>query len=373
MFYFDNAASTKVLDSAAKKAYEVMKNFYANPSSVSCFGLKAEKIINQAKKTLADFFSKNPNEFYFTSSATESINLALTGTCKKQKIKKKIITSSVEHKATKECLLNLQQKGFEIVEIPTKNQIFNWQDFVDAVDENCFLVSLIHVNNENGLKLPVEQIAKKIKEKRKDVLIHLDAAQSFLKIPIDLENVDLLSFSAHKVYGPKGIGGLYVKNNVKISPLIFGGGQEQGLRAGTQATELIAAFSVAVNHQKDCLKKNYDKYIELKNAMLSILQKNKNIFFNFNSECVPYILNISVKGIKSQIILQYLEKKGFIVSSGAACSKNYNNKTLINLGYSKANLNSAIRISFGLENKLEDAINLAKEIDLAEKSFLKYG
>ena len=184
---------------------------------------------------------------------------------------------------------------------------------------------------------------------------------------------DLLSFSAHKVCGPKGIAGLYVKNNVKIAPLIFGGGQEQGLRAGTQSTELIAAFSVAINHQKNDLRKNYDGYLELKNAMLSILQKNKNIFFNFNGECVPYILNISVKGIKSQIILQYLEKKGFIVSSGAACSRNYKNKTLINLGYSEANLNSAIRISFGLENKLEDAINLAKEIDLAEKSFLKYG
>ena len=182
-----------------------------------------------------------------------------------------------------------------------------------------------------------------------------------------------MSFSAHKVCGPKGIGGLYVKKGVKISPLIFGGGQEQNLRPGTQATELIAAFEVAINEQKNKLEKNYNKYLELKNAMISILQKNENIFFNFNKECVPYILNISVKGIKSQIILQYLEKKGFVVSSGAACSKNYKNKTLINLGYNQALLNSAIRISFSLENKLEDAINLAKEINLAEKSFLKYG
>lgn len=373
MFYFDNAASTKVLASAARAAFKVMNYFYANPSSVSEFGLKAEKIINSCRKTLADFFLKTPDEFYFTSGATESINLALMGVSKKQRFKKNIITSSTEHKATKECLLNLKQNGFNIIEIKPKNQTFNYKDFVDAVDENCFLVSLIHVNNENGLKMPIEQISKKIKEKNKDVLIHLDAAQSFLKIPINLNNVDLLSFSAHKVFGPKGVGGLYVKKGVKILPLMFGGGQEKNLRPGTQATELIAAFEVAINQQKNNLTKNYNKYLKLKDAMLFILKKNKNIFFNFNNECVPYILNISVKGIKSQIILQYLEKKGFVVSSGAACSKNYNNKTLMDLGYSKANLNSAIRISFGLENKLKDAINLAKEINLAEKSFLKYG
>lgn len=364
MYYFDNAASTKVLDDAAKAALDVMLNFYANPSSIHRFGLETEEIISSCKKTLSYIFNRKKEEFIFTSGATESINLAILGICKKNNKRRKIITSSVEHKATKNCLKHLEQKGYEIVEINTKNNRFYAKDFVDAADENTLIISIMHVNNENGLILPIEEIAEKIKEKDKNIIVHIDAAQSFLKIPISLKNIDLLSACGHKINAPKGIGFLFINREISISSIMFGGEQENKIRPGTQATALIRAFEVAIKHHFKNQSKHLIQYENLKKTLLENLKNSEGIHFNFNDECVPYIVNISIEKFRSQVVLQFLEEKGFFVSSGAACSKNRKNKVLLALGYPQNIADSAIRISFGIDSKIEDIIKLAETIQL---------
>lgn len=371
MIYLDNAASTKVFKEAAEAALNVMLNYYANPSSIHGFGLKCEEILNSCRKTLAEIFSKNKEKFFFTHSATHSTNAALLGAAKKFKnSKSKIITSNVEHAATNNCLEFLKSSGFEIVKISPKNKKFSAQDFVEAIDNNTFLVSLMHVNNENGLILPIEEIASKIKEKDEKILIHIDAAQSFLKIPLSLNNIDFCSFSGHKINAPKGIGVLYVKNLNTLKPIMFGGGQEKNLFPGTQATALVKALEIAIKKNINNKEKMLNHYKLLKETLIENLKNCENINFNFNEFCVPYIVNISVKNISSQLLLQYLENEGFIVSAGAACSKNYKNTTISNLGFSKEIANSAVRISFGRENTAEEIIKLSKTIKLASKKLL---
>ncbi len=371
MFYFDNAASTKVFKEAAEAALNVMLNFYANPSSIHGFGLKSEEILNSCRKTLAEIFSKNKENFFFTHSATHSINTTLLGTAKKFKnSKNKIITSNVEHAATNNCLEFLKNSGFEVIKINPRNNNFYIEDFINAVDSNCFLVSLMHVNNENGLIFPIEEIAKKIKEKNEQILIHIDAAQSFLKIPLSLNNIDFCSFSGHKINAPKGIGVLYVKNISTLKPIMFGGGQEKNLCPGTQATALIKALEIAIKKNYNNRENLLNHYKTLKEILVENLKDCENIHFNFNNNCVPYIVNISVKNVSSQLLLQYLETEGFIVSSGAACSKNYKNTTISNLGFSKEIANSAIRISFGKDNTIKETLKLSKTIKLAPKKLL---
>lgn len=373
MKYFDNAASTKVFKSAADAAYFAMLNCYANPSSLHNLGLKSNSIINSCRKTIAKTLNEDEDNFIFTSGATESINLAILGAAQKfSKLKKnKIVTSNIEHKATSNCLKKLQYENFKIVEITPKNKEFYAEDFADAVDDDCFLVSVMHVNNENGLILPVEEIAKKVKEKNKNILVHVDAAQSFLKIPLNLSNIDLCSVSAHKINAPKGIGALYINKHTKIKPLMFGGGQEKRIRPGTQATALICAFEVAVKENFLNMEKNFKHYTNLKKALIDQLKNVHNLNFNFTEKCVPYIVNISLKGVKSQVLMQFLEEKGFLVSAGAACSKNFKNETILNLKYDKTIADSAIRISFGVFNNKLEVIELAKAIAAAEKTLIK--
>ena len=217
----------------------------------------------------------------------------------------------------------------------------------------------------------MEEIAKKVKEKNKKVLVHVDAAQSFLKIPLNLENIDLCSFSAHKINGPKGIGALYINKNAKIKPLMFGGNQEKGMRSGTQATALISAFEVAVKENFLNMEKNFKHYVNLKETLVQRLKKVNGLNFNFTEKCVPYIVNISLKGVKSQVLMQFLEEKGFFVSSGAACSKNFKNETILNLNYAKTVADSAIRISFGVFNTELEVKSLAEAISAAEKTLIK--
>ena len=372
MEYFDNAASTKVLEDAAKAALDVMVNRYGNASSLHSLGLESNEILSSCRKEIAKFYLRKANEIIFTSGATESSNIAIFGAVKRNRKKKKIITSSVEHKATENCLNHLEQKGYEIVRIKPRENIFYAKDFIDCVDENTLMISIMHVNNENGLILPVEDIARMAKAINEEILVHVDAAQSFLKLPLNLNNIDLLSASGHKVNAPKGIGFLFAKEGAKISPISYGGGQEFSLRPGTQATALIKALEVAVKYhveERDQLEK---KYKELKEIFVESLKKNERIFFNFNENCIPSIVNISVKGIRSQVFLQALEEKGFLVSSGAACSKNKDNKTLINLGYSKERADTAIRISFGVETTKDSVLGLIDAINYVEDSVLKY-
>lgn len=285
----------------------------------------------------------------------------------KEHTKKKILTTAIEHTSTKKCLEYLKNLGFEVIYIHPKNGRFNVKDFCDAIDDDCFFLTIIHVNNENGLIAPVESIARAIKLKNKDIIIHVDMAQSFCKIPLNIKDIDIVSISGHKINAPKGIGLMYINKNLKIAPLMFGGLESYDIRPGTKSTALIAALKVAVSENFKNMKKNMVHYKNLRNIVIKKFENNKNINLNFNENCAPYIVNISLKRIKSEILVNFLDEKGFFISAASSCSKNIKNRTLIDMGYSRNIQNSAVRISFSTYNTQSEVEKLCDVILQAEK------
>ena len=374
MYYFDNAATTRVLKQAADVARKCMLEVYGNPSSLHKMGVEAEEILDSSRKSIADVLNCESNEIIFTSCATESVNTALFGSIKNSKqVGKKIITTSIEHASTAKCVQQLEKMGFDVVRISPKNIENFSKNFLDAVDENTFLISLIHVNNENGLILPIEKIVNKAKIKNPNVIIHADIVQSFCKIPIDVSKlkIDLASFSGHKINAPKGVGGLYIRKGTKIIKQNFGGSQENNLRPGTEAVPAIAAFGVAAKTNHARMNEAMKHYQSLKNHLIRKIKDDNDIYINSSNNCVPYIINISIKGIRSEIMLHFLEEKGFIVSSGSACSGARKSGVLQSMGYSKVREDCAIRISFSTENTISQIDMLVDAIKQGQKILIK--
>lgn len=340
IIYFDNAASTKPCPEAVAAFTDCAENNYANPNALHGMGINAEKIINGAKNEILSKFSENGN-LIFTSGATESNNLALFGVKKN----KKIISTTTEHPSVSAVLDELERQGCEIVRLsPDKNNFE--QKIADAVDENTVLVSAIAVNNETGFIIDTPKLYRSVKRKNPSCMVHIDAVQGFLKIPL---LADYISISAHKIHGIKGIGGLFVKKSCTVKPLLLGGGQQTGLRSGTEAVELIAAFGAAVKAFK------YDRqhYIGLCERLMRFSNSNERIKINsFNN--LPNIINISVKGIKSEILLHFLAEKNIYVSSGSACARGKVSPVLEAFGLSRSEADSALRLSFSAENSGED-------------------
>lgn len=381
-FYFDNAATTKVLPEAATAALNCMNKNFANPSALYKFGLEAEQTAQNAKKTIAQVLNCSPVELIFTPSATISTNIALLGSLNFKKLSKlnktKIITTQIEHASTRNCLNNLEKQGFTIVQIPPRcDHIYHACDFAEKTDESVCLISIMHVNNENGLILPIEQIAKLCKQKNNSVLIHLDCVQSFAKMPINLSNIpaDFVSISGHKINAPKGVGALFIKKHTSLSPIIFGGGQQNKLCPGTENIPAIAGFDIAAKFHSKNIKKHFKHYKALQTHLTNLLTNgySQKLFdLNFNADFnAPHIFNISIRGIRSHIMLNFLESKGFIVASGSACSKGKTSTILQNLGYGFKNQDSAIRISFSFENTIEQINELAKAILQGAKTIEK--
>lgn len=368
-FYFDNAATTKVLPEAANAALNCMTQNFANPSSLHKLGLSAEEIISSAKQTLAKILGCQKNELIFTPSATISTNIALLGSLNFKKLSKlnrtKILTTQIEHAATQNCLDQLKQQGFKVIKIPPRNKIYTAQDFADQTDETTCLISVMHVNNENGLILPVEDIASICKAKNKNTLIHLDCVQSFTKLPLNLTKIpaDFVSISGHKINAPKGVGALFVRNYSSLRPILFGGGQQNKLCPGTENIPAIAGFEVAAKFHHENRNTHFKHYESLQNKLIELCSNNNKISLNFEKNFnAHHITNIAIEGIRSQIMLNFLESKGFIVSSGSACSKGKTSSVLTNLGYGPKKQDFAIRISFSIENSIADVELLTKAI-----------
>lgn len=374
MYYFDNASTTKVLKPAADAALKCMTENYGNPSSLHKMGVEAEDILNSSRKLIANVFNCKDEEIIFTSCATESTNIAILGAAnKKKRAGNKIITTTIEHAATAQCINHLENNGFEIIRISPKNGKYYAEDIVNAIDDKTILISVMHVNNENGLILPIEEIAKQAKNKNPNIIIHVDAVQSFCKIPINTNKapIDLASVSGHKINAPKGIGALYMRKDLKIQSHSFGGPQENNLRPGTEALPSIAAFGIAAKINFENMNKSIEHYTLLKNYLLERIKNNPEILLNSSDNCVPYIVNMSIKGIRSEIMLHFLEEKGFCVSSGSACSKSKKSGVLKNMGYSKQREDWAIRISFSIENTLNQIDMLIDAIEAGQKSLIK--
>jgi len=358
MIYLDNAATTRPTKKVIGKMSEVFENFYGNPSSLHNLGLEAENIITSARKALADSISAEDSEIYFAPSGTLANNTAILGFLRRNRknVGNKILCSAVEHSSVYDVFEELKNEGYEVVEIPVKNFSPDYDFIYRNIDINTALISVMAVNNETGAVFDISKIRDIVEQKRLRTIIHSDLIQGFMKIPVDVRDfgADILTFSAHKIGGPKGIGGLYIRKGILIEPLYYGGGQEKNLFSGTENVAAIAGFSAAIEGYTPFNYDLYDLFLENLNEKIVINSKN-----NLKS-----ILNISLD-IRSEIALHMLESKGIFVSSGSACSqkKGEKNRVLKSFGVSQGKQDTALRLSFSADITRDDIIKTAEVIN----------
>lgn len=357
--YLDNASTTKPCSEAVEMVVKCLTIDYGNPSSLHKMGLNAQIHMDNTRKSIAKAIGCNSTDsIIFTSGATESSNISILGTSKIYgKRKKKVVTTTIEHASVKECFNELERLGFEVVRIsPNKDGEITYQDIVNAVDDNTFLVSCMLVNNETGYILPIEKSYSIIKKLYPDVITHCDCVQGFLKVPINVRTLkaDLISISGHKVHAPKGVGALYVAKGTRISKSNLGGKQEKGFRSGTEALPNIAGFGSAVEVFYPTIKERFEYVSSLKEYLINSISKYNWISLNSKLDGSPYIVNISVRGIRSEIMLHFLEEKNIYISSGSACSKGEKSGVLGQFGISDKLSDSAIRVSFCETNTTKD-------------------
>lgn len=347
--YLDNSATTKVLDEAAQKALILMTEEYGNPSSLHTRGFRAKLQLDEARSTLAKKLGCESGEVSFTSGGTEANNLAILGAARANKrAGNKIVTTSIEHSAVLEPMKTLEREGFEIVRIsPESDGNISAEKMAEAIDERTILVSMMLVNNETGAILPVKAVSQAIKRAGSRALLHTDAVQGFCKLDFTAKKLgaDLITVSGHKVHAPKGVGAIYASKTAKVSPLIYGGGQEKGLRPGTEALPLIAAFAEAVRLSGSPAE--HLKHVEELNAYLRAgLKEIDGVAINSPDDALPYVLNISTGRIKAETMLHHLASSEVYVSSGSACGKVKPSHVLEAMGLPRERVASAIRISF---------------------------
>ena len=365
--YLDNSATTKVYKEAAEIAFKVMTEFYGNPSSLHSKGVEAEKIMEEARKNIADVLCVNPEGLYFTSGGTEANNLAVIGgALAKKRRGNKIVVSAYEHDSVIKSAKQLETMGFTVEWIkPDENGIITPLSVFEAVDEKTVLVSVMLVNNEIGAVNPIKEICAAAKRKNPEVLFHTDAVQGFCKVPFRAEKsgADLVTVTAHKIGGPKGIGALWIKKGARVLPQHFGGEQEKQLRPGTQAMPLIAAFGKAAEIENSTMQERKERMEMLGKYFKESIAGIDGILINSKENAIPNIVNISVPGIRSEIMLHFLEKKGIYVSSGSACALGAKSHVLAAMGYDSARIDSAIRISFGRDTEKEDIDELVAAVN----------
>lgn len=367
--YFDNAATTKIIPEVKEIMLETMGEEYGNPSSMHLKGVKAEGFIRYAKNVISEQLKCESKEIIFTSGGTESNNLALIGIALANKRKgNHIITTEIEHASVYNPILYLQDLGFRVtfLKVDSSGKV-NLEHLKEALCEDTILVSTMAVNNEIGVIEPIEEIAKIIKEYNKDILYHVDGIQAFGKQIIYPKRigVDAFSMSGHKLHGPKGSGALFVDSRVKIKPILYGGGQEKGMRSGTENTAAIAGMGKAVEVMYERLDENREKMEVVKQALLKGTANLEGVTDNSGES--PHIASLSFRGVRSEVLLHALEEKGIYVSAGSACSSNHPavSGVLKAIGLEKDLLESTLRFSFCEYNTVEEAeytISILKEL-----------
>lgn len=357
IIYFDNSSTTLPCAQAIKNINDALSFTWGNPSSLHTKGIDAEQIISLARQDIAQLIKSSENEIYFTSGGTEANNLALFGAVNSRKKRgNRIVTTAIEHPSVLYCMKQFEKDGFEVIYLkPDINGVISEDKIKDAITKDTILVSIMLVNNEVGSLGPVAFAGNIIKQMGVPALLHTDCVQAFGKIPIDVKklNVDLLTASAHKIHGPKGVGFLYKKNSSTISPLFFGGGQERGLRSGTEAVPMISGFGGAIS-ELGSIETNLEKVKELWHYAKRKIEDTGLATINSPDNCLPYILNISVMGYRSETLLHALDAKNIFVSSGSACSKGNKSYVLSSMGFNAKRIDSALRISFSRYNTKEE-------------------
>ena len=351
MIYLDNAATTKPCEAAVAAVTEMMTENFGNPSSLHRAGLDAQLAVDKARKIIAGALNADSSNIIFTSGATESNNLAIRGACAAYgKKRRKIVASAVEHASVDETLTAMEKSGFEIVRIsPREDGKFYPVDFLTACDDNTVLVTAMQVNNETGHILPVKEIFTAVKRKFPEIITHSDCVQAFMKLNISAKNLnaDLISISGHKVHSAKGVGAIYIKKGIRVLPIVTGGKQEKGIRSGTESVPLISAFGETVKEYYPALSNAINNAKETNAYLREKLAKLPDISINSSEDiCSPFIINFSVVGIRSEIMLHFLESKGIFVSSGSACSKGAKSSVLSEFRITDECIDSALRVSF---------------------------
>lgn len=363
--YLDNGATTQPFPAVREVMMKTMEADFGNPSSLHTKGVEAEKYVKEAREQIAKSLKVDGKEIIFTSGGTESNNMALIGGAfANQRAGKHIITTGIEHSSVHNPLIFLEEQGFEVTYLPVdENGHVRIAELLEAMREDTIMVSIMYVNNEIGAVMDIEAIGKAIKEKKKDVLFHVDAIQAYGKYRIYPKrwNIDLLSVSAHKIHGPKGIGFLYIRDKVKIKPIIYGGEQQKGMRSGTENVPGIAGLSEAVKLIYENHEEKLEKLYELKKYFVEEVQKLPGVTVNgiqgiSVEETAPHIISVSLDKVRSEVVLHALADKGVYVSSGSACSSNHPqiSGTLKGIGVKKELLDSTIRFSLSVMTTKEE-------------------
>lgn len=363
--YLDNSATTRVCEKSAEKVLELMTQCYGNPSSLHKKGLEAQREVAHARQAVAVSLSAQPREIIFTSGGTEANNLAvLGGAAAGRRRGKRIVTTAIEHPSVLEPMRQLEKEGFEVVFLtPDADGRVPEEAVLKAVTGDTILISVMAVNNELGSIQPIEVLKKAVKRAGAPALVHVDGVQAYGKLPLRPEKlgIDLLTVSGHKIHGPKGVGVLYVSKNARILPRTFGGGQERELRPGTEAAPLIAGLGAAAEELPDW-RQAYSRMEKLRDYTLQKLSGLEGVEVNSPVEGLPYLLNFSALGIRSETMLHFLAQRGIYVSSGSACAKGKQSHVLKAAGLPDSRISSAIRVSFSRENTERDADALAEGV-----------
>lgn len=352
--YLDNSATTKCLPEVAALMTHIMCEDYGNPSSMHKKGVEAEKYVRFSKEIIAKSLKVQEKEILFTSGGTESDNIALIGSAYANcRAGRHIITTRIEHPAVLQPCAYLEEQGFEVTYLPVDaNGVIRLSDLERAMTRNTILVSIMHVNNEIGSIQPIAEAGALIKRMNPNTLFHVDAIQSYGKCRIYPKrmNIDLLSVSAHKIHGPKGVGFLYINEKAKVRPILFGGGQQKGMRSGTENVPGIAGMAKAVEQIYIDLDEKVNTLYQLRERFIQGVRKIEGIKINGcqGMEGAPHIVSVSIQGVRSEVMLHALEDKGIYVSAGSACSSNKPaiSATLKAIGVEKQYLDSTIRFSF---------------------------
>jgi cysteine desulfurase len=375
LVYLDNAATTKPTQNVLDSVVNYLTNEFGNPSSLHKLGLSSQKLIDKSRSIIAKSLKCESSNIYFTSGATESNNIALFGAAEMYgKRKKRIISTSIEHASVNTVLKKLETMGYEIVKIhPNSNGIIDVNDIIEKIDENTFLISMMAVNNETGYLLPIKETIKIAKKINPNIIFHCDAVQAYMKMPFNVKEfaADIVSISAHKIHALKGTGAIYVKKGIRVSPSNLGGGQENGLRAGTEAVQNIVSFGAAVEELENTIKTRYSYVYELKTYFLDKIKNIDYISVNSKGDTSPYIINISVLNIKSEIMLHFLEEKNIYISTGSACSKGKKSEVLKAFGVEDNLIDTALRISFNSENTKNEMDTLLFGINEGYEKLIK--
>lgn len=369
MAYLDNSATTKPDKAVADKIYEMLTVNFGNPSSFHKKGLNANLELRAAREKIANALSCESEEIYFTSGGTEANNLAILGAAEAGKRKgKRIVTTAIEHESVLQSVDELEKQGFEVIRLmPDKQGRITEQQVFDAVNSDTILVSMMYVNNEVGSIMPVKSIKKAVKRANAPALIHIDCVQAFGKLEVKPSKLgaDLVTVTAHKIHGPKGVGALYLKKGTRILPRVFGGEQEKKLRPGTEAIPLIAGFGVAADLIPD-LKKQSEKIKEInayaKEGLLSV----PGVKINSGDDASDYIINLFVPTfMTSQTVVQHLSSKyGVYVSNGSACAKGKRSHVLTAMKLDDKIIEKSIRVSFSrttTKGDIDEFVNAIKE------------